>query len=62
MDAAQIIVTIVGAGLIGFILWFFFGQRLANRPTATGRVLEKDERRSDKPGAVLPSNSDPVLD
>ncbi len=27
MDTSQIAVTAVGAALIGFILWFFFGQR-----------------------------------
>lgn len=29
MDAAQISVTVGGAGVIGFILWFFFGPRAA---------------------------------
>ena len=27
MDTAQIVVTILGALLIGVTLWFFFGQR-----------------------------------
>jgi plastocyanin domain-containing protein len=29
MDAAQIVVTIVGTALVGFIVWFFFGPKTA---------------------------------
>jgi plastocyanin domain-containing protein len=38
VDASQVIVTVTGALLIGFILWFFFGPRtaVAARPTAAG--------------------------
>ncbi len=31
MDAAEIAVLIVGAGLIGFVLWYFFGEKRAVR-------------------------------
>ena len=38
MDTAQVVVTVGGAVLVGFILWFFFGPRTATaaRRTATG--------------------------
>lgn len=34
MDAAQISVTVGGMGVIGFILWFFFGPRAATAARA----------------------------
>lgn len=36
MDNVAIIVTIVGAALIGVTLWFFFGKRREQRPTTRG--------------------------
>ena len=38
MDSAQLVVTIGGALLVGFILWFFFGPRTATaaRQTSSG--------------------------
>ena len=38
MDTAQVVVTVGGAVLVGFILWFFFGPRVATaaRPSAGG--------------------------
>jgi hypothetical protein len=32
MESSQIVVTIGGIVLIGFILWFFFGPRAATPP------------------------------
>ncbi len=41
MDAAQISVTVGGVGVIGFILWFFFGPRQATAARAgAGGVQE----------------------
>jgi plastocyanin domain-containing protein len=43
MDAAQIGVTLGGAALVGFILWFFFGPRpAAAAHVGTGGVAEVD--------------------
>src|SRR4051812_36320687 len=38
MDTAQIVVTLAGAIVVAFILWFFFGPRQAvtARPSAAG--------------------------
>jgi plastocyanin domain-containing protein len=38
MEPSQIAVTVAGAGLVGFVLWFFFGPRVATaaRSTAGG--------------------------
>ena len=38
MEPSQIAVTLAGAGLVGFVLWFFFGPRAATaaRSTAGG--------------------------
>lgn len=43
MDMAEIVVTVGGLALIGFILWFFFGPREAVAArTAQGGVQEVD--------------------
>jgi plastocyanin domain-containing protein len=48
MDIAQIIVTLAGAALIAFILWFFFGPRqaVAARQLAAGAQEVEVEVRS----------------
>ena len=43
MDTNQVLVTVVGAILVGFILWFFFGPRAATAARRTaGGVREVD--------------------
>lgn len=37
MDLTQITVTIAGAALIAFNLWFFFGKKDAGHATAKGK-------------------------
>ncbi len=43
MDTAQIAVTAAGAGLIGFILWFFFGPREATAARASTAGVQEIE-------------------
>ncbi len=40
MDTSQIIVTLIGALLIAFVLWFFFGQREATVAKSSHGVQE----------------------
>ena len=43
MDTAEIVVTVGGVALVAFILWFFFGPRMATQARATsggGREVE----------------------
>lgn len=40
MDSAEIFVVIAGIGLIGFVLWFFFGAREAATAKNAGGVQE----------------------
>jgi len=39
MDTAEIFVTVGGMALIGFVLWFFFGQREETPVAANGAVI-----------------------
>src|SRR5262245_20880171 len=63
MDASQVIVTIGGALLIGFILWFFFAPRAAAaaRATAAGvQEVEIDVRGSYSPDRIEVEQGRPV--
>ena len=43
MDTAQIAVTVGGAALVGFILWFFFGPRRATAARDGGTGVQEVE-------------------
>ena len=40
MDTSQIIVIVSGAGIIAFILWFFFGKQEGKKATMTTDIQE----------------------
>ncbi|WP_395144032.1 cupredoxin domain-containing protein [Armatimonas sp.] len=40
MDTSQIIVIVSGAGIIAFILWFFFGKQEGKKATMTTNIQE----------------------
>jgi plastocyanin domain-containing protein len=40
MDTSQIIVIVSGAGIIAFILWFFFGKQEGKKATASSGIQE----------------------
>jgi len=55
VDASQVIVTVVGALLIAFILWFFLGSRtaVAARPTGAGaQEIQVEVRGSYSPDRI----------
>lgn len=55
MDTAQVVVTVGGALLVGFILWFFFGPRSATaaRRTESGvQEAQVDVRASYSPDRI----------
>jgi plastocyanin domain-containing protein len=63
MDLSQIAVTIAGAGLVGFILWFFFGPRAttAARSSAGGvQEAEIDVRATYTPDRIEVEAGRPV--
>jgi plastocyanin domain-containing protein len=63
VDASQVVVTIGGALLIGFILWFFFGPRtaVAARRTAAGvQEVEVAVRGSYSPDRIEVEQGRPV--
>ena len=63
MDTVQIAVTIGGAVLVGFILWFFFGPRAATaaRRTAGGvQEAEVEVRSSYSPDRIEVEAGRPV--
>ena len=43
MDTAQVAVTVGGAVLVGFILWFFFGPRTATAARRTAAGVQEAE-------------------
>ena len=63
MDSAQVAVTVGGAMLVGFILWFFFGPRTATaaRRTAAGvQEAEVEVRGSYSPDRIEVEAGRPV--
>jgi plastocyanin domain-containing protein len=63
MDTAQIVVTVSGAVLVGFILWFFFGPRTATaaRRTAAGvQEAEVEVRGAYSPDRITVQAGRPV--
>ena len=40
MDTSQIIVIVSGAGIIAFILWFFFGKQEGKKASVSANVQE----------------------
>ena len=63
MDTVQVVVTIGGALLVGFILWFFFGPRAATaaRRTAGGvQEAEVEVRSSYSPDRIEVEAGRPV--
>jgi hypothetical protein len=51
MDAAQIAVTLGGLGIVGFIVWFFFGPKAsaASQGNATAARGESAGHTESKP-------------
>jgi len=63
VDASQVIVTVAGALVIGFILWFFFGPRtaVAARPSAAGvQEVQVEVRASYIPDRIQVEQGRPV--
>ena len=63
MDTAEIIVTIGGVALVAFILWFFFGPRIATRARATsggGQEVDVEVRGAYSPDRVEVEAGKPV--
>lgn len=63
MDTAEIVVTLGGAALVGFILWFFFGPRTATqarRTAAGGEEVEIEVRGAYSPDRVEVEQGRPV--
>ena len=63
MDSAQIVVTVGGAVLVGFILWFFFGPRaatVARRTSAGVQEVQVEVRASYSPDRIEVEAGRPV--
>lgn len=63
MDIAQIIVTLAGAAVIAFVLWFFFGPRqaVAARQSASGaQEVEVEVRSSYVPDRIEAQAGRPI--
>ena len=40
MDTSQIIVIVSGAGIIAFILWFFFGKQESKKASVSANIQQ----------------------